>query len=77
MEKFLKLLVAFFSLFLCFNINLTNKTMNMFTLICAILILLFSVVIVIKDKRKSMKITYSVVILLVLFIMVRSLLKMV
>lgn len=75
MQKHLIPLITLLTLFLWINVSLASAPINI--LISTGLILVLSVVIIIKDKRKSMKIMYSLMVLIALYIMVNSILKLV
>lgn len=77
MQKLLIPLIMFLIGSLCFSISLSNGVMNISIFINAIFVIILSIVVIIKDKRKGMRAIYSLIVLFVLLLMAKSLIKMV
>ena len=77
MQKLLIPLIMFLIGSLCFSISLSNGVMNISIFINAIFVVILSIVVIIKDKRKGMRAIYSLIVLFVLLLMAKSFLKMV
>lgn len=77
MQKLLMPLIMFLIGSLCFSISLSNGVMNISIFINAIFVVILSIVVIIKDKRKGMRAIYSLIVLFVLLLMAKSLIKMV
>lgn len=77
MQKLLIPLIMFLIGSLCFSISLSNGVMNISIFINAIFVVILSIVVIIKDKRKGMRAIYSLIVLFVLLLMAKSLIKMV
>lgn len=77
MQKLLIPLIMFLIGSLCFSISLSNGVMNISIFINAIFVVILSILVIIKDKRKGMRAIYSLIVLFVLLLMAKSLIKMV